>query len=191
MEKILVVESCYADGINGFSKECCDLIPKLIGNSFFTDREEAENNENLKQIIPYVLIKLDNKILLYKRLSGGGENRLHDKYSIGIGGHINKIDVTDLNDILMECVLREVNEELSGVKIVGINYLGIVNLNETPVDRVHTGIVIEANVELSSIFSNEPESIELCGFYTWEELKQMDVNFEGWASKIIKGEKND
>jgi len=40
----------------------------------------------------------------------GGEARLHNLYSIGVGGHINPVDAGD--DILVRAMLREFNEEL-------------------------------------------------------------------------------
>ncbi|MBF0234249.1 MAG: hypothetical protein HQK65_14610, partial [Desulfamplus sp.] len=56
------------------------------------DRSVAETDTQFKQIIPYILIQADNGNLtaIYKRK--GSESRLHDLWSMGIGGHINPSD---------------------------------------------------------------------------------------------------
>ena len=61
-------------------------------NFEFKSREAVEKNQDLKQIIPYVIIQTKDlkNIAVYKRK--GSEERLHDLWSIGIGGHINPID---------------------------------------------------------------------------------------------------
>ena len=52
-----------------------------------------EEDPSFKQLIGYVLLKDINtgEVLVYKRLVGGGEARLHGKASVGIGGHMNEV----------------------------------------------------------------------------------------------------
>lgn len=59
---------------------------------YWIDRPSAEQNRSFKQLIPYVLIQAEMGALtaIYRR--GGGESRLHDLWSMGIGGHINPSD---------------------------------------------------------------------------------------------------
>ena len=59
---------------------------------FFVEREYAERTPTLKQIIPYTLVTRGEEILLLQRTKGGGEARLHNKLSIGVGGHVNPVD---------------------------------------------------------------------------------------------------
>lgn len=56
------------------------------GVSSFMDREAAENDPSHKQIIAYAIFCHQGRILHYTRGGSGGEARLHDKGSIGIGG---------------------------------------------------------------------------------------------------------
>ena len=49
-----------------------------------------------------------NEILVYKRLSGGGESRLHGQSSIGVGGHMNDvIGANSVNEVLRVNAQRE------------------------------------------------------------------------------------
>lgn len=61
-------------------------------NIRYLNRCDADQNRRYKQIIPYVLIICNDRILRYRRGRGGGETRLHGLYSVGIGGHISEED---------------------------------------------------------------------------------------------------
>ena len=51
-----------------------------------------EEDPEFKQLISYCLLENQSgEILVYERLSGGGEERLHGQSSIGVGGHMNDV----------------------------------------------------------------------------------------------------
>ena len=54
------------------------------GNNFFLPRAQAENDSAYKQIIPYVLLAFQDRVLHYVRGKKAGEQRLVAKGSIGI-----------------------------------------------------------------------------------------------------------
>src|SRR5438094_4302503 len=62
------------------------------GNNFFFPRAQAENDSAYKQIIPYVLLAFQDRVLHYVRGKKAGEQRLVAKGAIGIGGHMNERD---------------------------------------------------------------------------------------------------
>ena len=76
----------------------------------FVGRDACETDDDLKQMIPYVIVRHGGKYLAYSRTSQSGEKRLVGKRSVGIGGHINPTDVPDgdppLNAILRRCAAR-------------------------------------------------------------------------------------
>src|SRR4030042_1667445 len=103
MERILVFPKKF---MSGFSPDLVNNRISLkeddIGHlendcfeaSFFAIREAAEKDPILKQIIPYGVIRsMEGKVLTYRRTKSSGEGRLHNKASIGIGGHINLDDM--------------------------------------------------------------------------------------------------
>lgn len=87
-------------------------------------RGDVETDTSLLQPIPYTVVIApfgedgEAKVLMYKRSSKGGETRLQDKYSIGVGGHINGIDVENYfaspteDSPCSACMFRELFEEL-------------------------------------------------------------------------------
>ncbi|MEG1542895.1 MAG: hypothetical protein RR382_00025 [Tannerellaceae bacterium] len=109
------------------------------------------------QIIPYCVVFTKKGILIYKRSTAGSEDRLHDQYSIGVGGHIDAADcVTRDNttcpfDSVIRAAVRELGEEVPAFLLHDgkrkascsvIGPVGIVQLNESDVDKVHVGVIL-------------------------------------------------
>lgn len=193
----------------GFYKITDDKFDSIIeSKSFFMNRSEAENDFNHRQVIPYICVKYDQEYLLYKRLSGSGENRLHDKYSLGIGGHVNPVDSKDnlycyQLSSLYNCIYREIEEELciqttdhiSSFPLKNTEYknpvkIGYLISNFSDVDRVHLGVVYEVilNVNPNYVKSGESDSLQIDGWYDIVRLKSNleSVNFEKWTDILIR-----
>jgi predicted NUDIX family phosphoesterase len=152
-------------------------------------RKHLEEMETFRQLIPYVIVARDDKFLVYKRTKKGGESRLHDKFSLGFGGHIDVSDVTvaiggqsiDLDGTIANAAAREMIEELNLSE--GQEYIpyGMIVDDGDAVGRVHVGIVLIAHVT-GIVVSREPQ-IDLVGFKTLEEIDAMEL--EGWSRILI------
>src|SRR4051812_6681984 len=98
-ENILVIKRELFDQLGAFQGlnfEPDRYLSSILsrGNNFFLPRGKAENDPSHKQIIPYVLIAHEDKVLHYVRGKKAGEQRLVAKGSIGIGGHFNETHET-------------------------------------------------------------------------------------------------
>ena len=99
-EQILVVErkklfheeTLTFQGIQTKEKEVSSILNVFSSDFEVMRRGDAEEDPTYKQPIPYVIVKRDNEVFLYKRLSNGGEARLYDQLSIGVGGHMNPLE---------------------------------------------------------------------------------------------------
>jgi predicted NUDIX family phosphoesterase len=105
----------------------------------FVDRPRAEEDRSHKQIIPYVVVRDDDRIFLMERTSAGGDPRLHRKASIGVGGHLNPVD--DGADALFAGLRREWSEELEADWEPEFRLVGLLNDDSNPVGSVHLGVV--------------------------------------------------
>ncbi len=78
----------------GLSLDVEKYLPIVTASSklLYLNRSAAEQDRRYKQLIPYVLILCNGKILRYQRGKGGQETRLHGLCSVGIGGHISEED---------------------------------------------------------------------------------------------------
>src|SRR4051794_38952355 len=83
------------------------LLDALRQDGSFRARDEAEQDPSWKQVIPYVVLRDGERLFLMRRTRAGGDARLHDRYSIGVGGHINPQD-----EDVAGGLLREWSEEI-------------------------------------------------------------------------------
>ncbi len=154
----------------------------------FIDRPMAENDPSFKQIIPYILIQsLDlKKTAIYNRQ--GSETRLHDLWSLGIGGHINPIDqenkLVSFKDILVTGMNRELSEELATKPAdESAEFVGVISEDITDVGKVHLGAVFR-------ILANNPGDYtpgsELHQF-SWEStINLKNLNLELWSTLALE-----
>lgn len=162
--------------------------------AMFMPRGEVENNPFYLQLIPYVTIISGDRVFLYRRGEIGSESRLHGKYSIGIGGHINDTDDREPFYAFVNGVIREVREEI-GIDLSMLDMQqcvkGLIYDDSTPVGQVHLGISIHINVSevMASAIIEECEHSMLepqwIPNYEVENPKLAD-QFENW-SRIVAG----
>ena len=142
----------------------------------------AEQDESMKQIIPYMVFKHKDKYFIYKRLPQSGEERLREKYSMGIGGHINPID--NSGDILKEGMKREFEEEVTYPYDYKTKIIGFINDDSDSVGKVHFGVVVL--VEGSNGRIDVKERDKLSGsMMTLFEAKNSRDKMEGWSQIVF------
>lgn len=136
MEKVYVVPSACLPKFSGFVPADTEVLDTIRRNGFFADRSKVENDFSLKQIIPYIIFIKDGMLFTMRRLDKGGEARLHNKQSIGIGGHINHEDAEPISDGLS----REFHEEVLYEGTFQPRLLGFINDDSDSVGKVHFGL---------------------------------------------------
>jgi len=170
-----IASELLKEGYN-FVKLNSAKMKKLLESSMYMDRDKAETDENYRQLVVYVTVFYDDFVLTYRR--SGSEKRLHDLYTIGLGGHVNFV----VDGCYSSALIREIQEEL-GISTSAEDYYfgGIIYSNKTAVDRVHLGLhfvlpIYDENVEIS----DEGYDLKLC---TIEELKSL--NLEQWSRLVV------
>ena len=168
--------------------EKTDEKTKRIINTFESyevkRRGDMEENPNYKQLIGYVLLKdiTTGEVLVYKRLVGGGEARLHGKASVGIGGHMNEVEGKTIFEMLKINAARELNEEV-GVSeedaLNNLHFIGLINDDKTEVGQVHVGVVYECKVDKQFVEVKEDDTLVI-KWMTGEEAKA-EENYETWS----------
>jgi predicted NUDIX family phosphoesterase len=189
VEKVLVVprnaiEEFLKQGF--FESNGSDLMSLLAEISVFLERPLAEDDPSYKQIIPYILVAHSGRYLMYRRTKKQGENRLHNKFSLGFGGHINDIDGNGretASNLILAAMVRELNEEIFLPSIRGLSVVGFINDDTNAVGKVHLGVafIVEAGNERFAV--NEPEMIEA----QWCDPEAVEKNFsnlESWSQLL-------
>jgi predicted NUDIX family phosphoesterase len=160
-----------------------DYESRILENYGFMTRGReglgfAEHDPNYKQPVGYaILVNPEQRMVFgYQRASQDKayqERRLQGKFSIGIGGHIERIDIKDGINPIQDSLLRELNEEVklsyiasSNLKSPNINakVLGYVN-KEEGVHAVHFGVLylVETDADLITPGDSEMQNGRLMG----------------------------
>ncbi|MBD3155712.1 MAG: hypothetical protein GF368_03585 [Candidatus Aenigmarchaeota archaeon] len=144
----------------------------------------AEQDESMKQIIPYIVFRHKDKYFVYKRLPKSEEERLVEKYSMGVGGHINPIDENSSTNILWEGMKREFEEEVDYPYDYKTKIIGFINDDKDSVGRVHFGVVFLAEGLNDRIEVREMD--KLSGkMMTLLEVKRIRDKLEGWSQIVF------
>jgi len=193
-----------------------ELIENIYRFGYFVDRPDAENNPSLKQIIPYLLIshKGDTanplepvrpdvtsgrsggrpkgraggyKLFLVQRLATQTEKRLHNKYSIGIGGHINPVkDKSAIKDIIKSGLERELHEELEVSTPYQYKLIGYLNDDTNSVGQVHFGLVFQVMVNDENGVEVAEKDLMVGKFVNIKEIEKHFSLLESWSQIVYK-----
>ena len=177
-EQVYTIPFSYGMGTpDKFSPE----MPQNLYGGSFTLRSDAEYNEALIQIIPYILVinKAHNKMYVTKRIAG--EERLKDSLALGCGGHINPEDFG--KDLIFNAAYREMNEELNIRLAKGTDLVTVGTVRDlNSATREHLGVVMIATA--GSVSVKEKENLK--GIWmTYNELVANYSSFESWAKHIL------
>lgn len=191
-ERVLVVPTPLFHDLGyfqGFSREMDKYLEELFSpeNTSYRPRGEVEEDPTFKQLIPYCIFRHRDEegnetIFQYTRGSGQGEQRLHAKRSVGIGGHISAVDAEVSVDLhpYEEGMRRELEEEVIIETPYTEKCVGLINDDETEVGKVHLGVVHIFDVVEPLVRSREDDIMD-DGFRPVAEILGELDKFESWS----------
>jgi len=186
MPEILVIPRAKLfenDYFQGFKKEG-NFEEIILKNSVYMERSKAENNPDYKQPIAYSVIynPFTKQFFSFQRAKKDkdyGEKRLQGKWSLGIGGHIEKYDS---ENPIINSMMRELEEEVE-MQSFKEHLFGYINNDSDDIGKVHFGIVyvIETNADVRQ----KAAEIMNGNFRTLAKLITKRKNMEKWSQIII------
>jgi predicted NUDIX family phosphoesterase len=169
-------------GIRSARKDALAGLIRRAGE--FRPRAAMEADERWKQVIPYPVLRDGDAWFLMRRTTAGGDPRLHDRYSIGVGGHVNPADGGRDGD-LGPALRREWLEELAVDFVPDFRFVGLLNDDTTSVGRVHVGLVFEADARGRDVAIRETD--KLTGrFVTGAEVEAVADRLETWSDLAFR-----
>lgn len=178
-ERVLVVpRALLPDGAtwHGLRSEGIDGFAALVAREGrFLPRPAMETDPSHKQVIPYLILRDGERFFLMRRTRAGGDARLHDRYSIGVGGHLNPGD-GDLEGGLR----REWREEVVADFEPTFTLVALLNDDTTEVGSVHLGAVYLADAGGRPVAIRETDKLE-GGFVTPAEVAAVMDRLETWS----------
>ncbi len=160
-----------------------DLSPLLRAAAMhgeFRPRSEAETDPSWKQLIPYLLLRDGERIFLMRRTKAGGDERLHDRYTIGIGGHVNPEDADVLGGLR-----REWAEEIEADFEPDFRPVGLLNDDENEVGAVHLGLVYAADAGGRPVEIREKHKLE-GAFASVDAVAGVQDRLETWSALLFE-----
>jgi predicted NUDIX family phosphoesterase len=155
-------------------------------------RSLCETDPTWKQLIPYlVVLNPAGEVLTYRRSPASGENRLHGKRSIGLGGHVQRSDGATPWPALRCAAQRELAEEFPAATSYTMQLAGLLNDDSTAVGSVHLGVVL-----VVALRHNVPappdgelaaaEFLPLASLFTFYD-PGLHAEFEDWSRLLLVG----
>jgi predicted NUDIX family phosphoesterase len=160
------------DGIDGF-------LAAVEEAGRFAPRAAMEEDPAFKQVIPYLVLRDGERYFLMRRTRAGGDARLHDRWSIGVGGHLNPGD-RDLAGGLR----REWAEELVAGFVPDFRLVGLLNDDTTAVGRVHLGAVYVADGGGRPVAIRETDKLS-GAFAAPSEVVAVADDLETWSRLVF------
>ncbi len=162
------------------SADLDDFLATIERHGQFQPRAAMEADPGFKQIIPYLVLRRDEHYFLMRRTRAGGDARLHDRWSIGVGGHLNPGD-----ENLDGGLRREWSEELVADFVPEFGFVGLLNDDTTAVGQVHLGAVFVADAMDRAVAIRETD--KLSGrFATPVEVAAVAPDLESWSRLVFE-----
>jgi predicted NUDIX family phosphoesterase len=187
-EEVLVVPRAeiFPDGAwHGFIDQDPERYLGIISDRLqFRSRGEVEEDPDYQQIIPYLVFRHRDLYFLTRRLKQSTEKRLRHLYSLGVGGHINRVDVASgAADPVQAGLRREFEEEVIYAGAWSHRLIGLINDDSNDVSRVHLALVFEVTGELPEISIRETGKLE-GELLRLEDMKIYYLDMESWSQLI-------
>lgn len=185
-EKILVVhrELLFPFGtFNGFlPMESLSPLEEVVKqHKKFLWRSAMEVDARYKQICPYLVFSHENKYFLMQRKSSASEQRLKNKYTFGIGGHIRELDIMEKS--IEQWADREFEEEINYRGSYELQSLGVINDERDDVGMVHTGFAYLLKGDSADIsIRSELKDGKLL---TLQECEEYYDSMESWSQFVF------
>jgi predicted NUDIX family phosphoesterase/dephospho-CoA kinase len=205
-ESVLVIKTSLLQNLglfNGVKIKGFEKYGKLIfdkRSTFFMPRLKAEKDISHKQILSYILIEKNNRLLRFVRgVYTNAHSMLRGSLCIGFGGHVQDHDLNLFETLhndngYFNSVKRELLEELkipeSSITPKTFKIIGVLNDDSSEVGKSHFAIIHK--LDLNSI--RIPDAKKLKGEKSINQLTFVPINelgndfekYEYWSKLCIK-----
>jgi len=161
-----------------FYGDVAPVLALIDAEGTYRPRGEVEEDAAWKQVIPYVVLRDRGSIFLMRRSRAGSDARLHERYSVGIGGHVNPEDGG-----LAGGLRREWDEELVADWEPEFRPVGLLNDDSDPVGAVHVGVVYSVEAAGRPASVRETDKLE-GGFVAPLQVLRVYERLETWSSLV-------
>jgi predicted NUDIX family phosphoesterase len=182
-ERVFVVPRSSVVGAAGWYGIRTDGVASFLSaverHGRYEPRGPMERNPSFKQVIPYLVLRDGERIFLMHRTAAGGDARLHGRYSIGVGGHLNPGDGG-----LLGGLRREWAEELVADFVPEFRLVALLNDDTTNVGAVHIGAVFVADAAGRPVSIRETDKLS-GAFVEARDVAAVTDGMETWSRLVF------
>jgi predicted NUDIX family phosphoesterase len=183
-EQVLVVPRATVIQGRGWrgirTDELGGVLDTIARQARFEPRALVESDPRWKQVIPYLVVRDGPRYFLMQRTRAGADVRLHDLWSIGVGGHVNPGDGG-----VMGGLQREWSEEIEAPFEPEPRLFGLLNDDTTEVGRVHLGVLFLADAGGRPLAIRE--TAKLSGaFASAGDVRAVADRLETWSQLVFE-----
>ena len=162
------------------------LYSALGATVAFAPRGPLEEDPSRKQLIPYIVLGDARRVFVTRRTRAQTEARLHDKMSLGVGGHLEPTD-GDASDLIHAGAVRELLEELVLPEDLAAHllYRGVINDDTSDVGSVHLGVVYSLEIPDTTNVSVREVDKMLGSWMTHDEIGAYAPRLESWSTMLL------
>ncbi len=183
-EQVLVVARDLVPDAAGWyglrTSGLADFLEVVTTHGRYRSRIEMELDPSQKQIIPYLVLRDGEHYFLMRRTRAGFDERLHDRWSIGVGGHLDPGD-----DGVLGGLRREWREELDADFEPDLEPWALLNDDTTEVGAVHLGVVFVADAGGRPVAVRETHKLE-GAFALPADVEAVADRLESWSRMIFE-----
>ena len=182
-ERVLVVPRSVVPEVAGWYGVRLHGVPAFLEivarEGRFQAREAMERDPAYKQVIPYLVLRDGARYFLMHRTRAGGDTRLHDRWSIGVGGHLNPGDADVFGGLR-----REWREEVDAAFEPDFQPIALLNDGTTEVGSVHIGVIVVADAAGRPVRVRETDKLE-GEFVDPAEVRAVVDRLETWSALVF------
>jgi predicted NUDIX family phosphoesterase len=183
-ERVLVVPRATLMGDPGWhgvtTRRLAEFEALVAREGRFEDRAAMEVDRRWKQVIPYLVLRDGRRYFLMRRTRAGSDSRLHDRWTIGVGGHLNPGDIGITGGLR-----REWTEEIEAAFVPEFRLVGLLNDDTGDVGSVHVGAVYVADAGGRPVAIRETDKLE-GRFASPDEVARVVDSMESWSALVFR-----
>lgn len=165
----------------------------------FIHRDEAENREDMVQIVTAGVLELNDRVFLFQRKETDPKYRLYGKTTIWQGSHVQSANGHDLADLLRKTLKTRLSRSLFISRVFQTNEVGYCWDQNDPKSSHHLGMMYSIRIDnphtaadLRKKEFKRKRGESLVGeFVSWKDLatKADDLNLESWSKALLASRK--
>ena len=176
---------------NGFSRalEC------IRANGKFVSRAEAEERQDLVQIVSAGVLVQDGRVFLFQRKESDPKYRLYGKTTIWQGSHVQDRAGLDIAEVLRFALQDRLSRALFLSRVFQTKELGYCWDQDDPKSSRHLGIMYRMIIDNPNTAADlrkkefkRKRGHGLAGdFIAWEDLRKKadEINLESWSRTVL------